>query len=173
MWSPKSNEWMGASGVQTICHLLFAIRRTAMFLGEHTHTIDTKGRIAIPAKFRDQLRAGAVITKGLDSNCLFLFPKKEWALLAEKIMALPISQANSRAFSRHLFAGASDVEFDGQGRVLIPDYLRIFAGLQKSVVVAGLYNRVELWDNERWNRYRATTERSSEKIAEQLGGLGI
>ncbi len=143
-----------------------------MLLGEYKHNLDTKGRLAIPSKFREKLSAGAIITRGLD-NCLFVFANKEWELLAEKLMALPLSQANSRAFVRLMLAGASDVFLDNQGRILIPDYLRNYAGLKKEAVVAGLYNRIEIWDKESWEKYKQKTESASEEIAEKLGELGI
>lgn len=143
-----------------------------MLLGEYKHTIDQKGRIAVPAKFRDKLSAGAIITRGLD-NCLFVFAPKEWQVLVEKLTALPLSQANSRAFVRLMLSGAMDVETDKQGRILVPDYLRKFADLKKQAVVAGLYNRVEIWDAELWEKYKSKTESASEEIAEQLGQLGI
>ncbi|HVO28933.1 MAG TPA: division/cell wall cluster transcriptional repressor MraZ [Candidatus Paceibacterota bacterium] len=143
-----------------------------MLLGEYQHNLDTKGRMAIPAKFREKLSAGAIITRGID-NCLFVFANAEWENLAQKLVALPLSQANSRAFVRLMLAGASDVELDAQGRILIPDYLRKYAGLKKTTVVAGLYNRIEIWDGDTWNAYKTKTETSSEEIAEKLGELGI
>jgi MraZ protein len=143
-----------------------------MLLGEYQHNLDIKGRVAIPAKFREKLNAGAIITRGID-NCLFVFANAEWDTLAKKLIALPLAQANSRAFVRLMLAGASDVELDNQGRILIPDYLRVYAGLKKNVIVAGLYNRVELWDEAAWTTYKKKTESSSEEIAEKLGELGI
>ena len=143
-----------------------------MLLGEFQHSLDTKGRMAIPAKFRDKLVSGAIITRGID-NCLFVFAHAEWEALATKLIALPLAQANSRAFVRLMLAGASDVVFDNQGSILIPDYLRKYAGLKKDVVVAGLYNRIEVWDESAWQSYKTKTESSSEAIAEQLGELGI
>jgi len=143
-----------------------------MFIGEFKHTIDDKGRMAVPAKFRDAFKAGAIVTRGLD-RCLFIFEKKEWDMLAEKIKALPISQANSRAFSRLMLGGAMEVNLDVQGRILLPDYLREYGGLKKQAVVAGLYNRLEIWDEESWKKYKDKTEASSEDIAENLEGLGI
>ena len=143
-----------------------------MFLGEYQHSIDEKGRMAIPIKFRKLLEKGAVVTRGLDS-CLFLYPKKEWEVLAEKIAALPISQADSRAFSRHMLSGAMEVEIDKQGRAVLPDYLRKFAGISKKTVVAGLYNRVEIWDAEKWESYKQSTENQSNEIAERMRELGI
>src|SRR5271170_4894910 len=132
-----------------------------MLLGEYQHNLDTKGRMAIPAKFREILSTGAIITRGID-NCLFVFANAEWDLLAKKLIALPLAQANSRAFVRLMLAGATDVAVDTQGRILIPDYLRKYAGLNKEVVVAGLYNRIEIWDDASWNSYKTKTERSSE-----------
>jgi MraZ protein len=146
--------------------------RKAMLLGEYQHNLDIKGRVAIPAKFRDKLSAGAIITRGID-NCLFVFANIEWDALAKKLIALPLAQANSRAFVRLMLAGASDVEIDNQGRILIPDYLRKYAGLKKEVTIAGLYNRIEIWDEAAWRSYKTKTESSSEEIAEKLGELGI
>jgi MraZ protein len=128
--------------------------------------------MAIPAKFRDQLGGGAIVTRGLD-KCLFVFANREWQALAEKLMALPLAQANSRAFVRLMLAGAVDVSLDSQGRILVPDYLRKYAELKKDVVVAGLYSRAEIWDAELWDRYKQKTEGASEEIAEKLGELGI
>lgn len=143
-----------------------------MFIGEYQHNLDSKGRMAIPAKFRQKLGAGAIITRGLD-RCLFIFDAKEWEILAQKLIALPLAQANSRAFVRLMLAGAVDVELDKQGRILIPDYLREYAGLKKQVIVAGLYNRIEIWDSEAWKQYKNKTESHSDEIAEKLGELGI
>ena len=143
-----------------------------MFIGEYQHTIDQKGRMAIPIKFRARLTKGAVVTKGLD-DCLFLYPKEEWAQLAGKLAAMTIARADSRAFSRLMLAGAMEVDIDKQGRALIPDYLRQYAGIKKTVIVAGLYNRLELWDQDRWNQYKQGTERKSGDIAEALGELGV
>lgn len=143
-----------------------------MFLGEYTHTIDSKGRLAIPVKFRKALSLGAVLTRGLD-NCLFLYPKSEWDKLAERLSKLPISQANTRAFARLMLAGAWEVEFDKQGRIFLPGYLRTFAQIKKKTVITGLYNRLEIWDEEAWKRYKEGTEKSSKDIAEALGELGV
>lgn len=143
-----------------------------MLLGEYKHNLDSKGRLAIPAKFREKLSSGAIITRGLDS-CLFVFGNKEWDTLAQKLIALPLSKANSRAFVRLMLAGAMDVEVDSQGRILIPDYLRTYASLHKEIVIAGLYNRMEIWDKSTWERYKQKTESASEEIAEKLGELGI
>ncbi|MFA6495393.1 MAG: division/cell wall cluster transcriptional repressor MraZ [Candidatus Paceibacterota bacterium] len=146
--------------------------KKAMFLGEYKHNLDTKGRIAVPAKFRGQLDGGAILTRGLD-HCLFLFPKNEWDELVKKLVALPLAQADSRAFVRLMLSGASDVVFDGQGRILIPDHLRAYARVSKAAVVTGLYNRIEIWDEAQWQSYKTKTESASDEIAEKLGQLGI
>lgn len=143
-----------------------------MFIGEFVHNLDDKGRLAVPIKFRKELADGAVVTRGLD-NCLFLYTKKEWGKLAEKLAALPISQANSRAFARLMLAGAMDLEMDKQGRMVLPEYLRNFASLKKNVVVAGLYSRLEFWDEEKWNKYKNQTEAESSEIAERMAELGV
>jgi len=141
-----------------------------MFIGEYQHNLDVKGRVAIPAKFRAKLTENAIITRGLD-RCLFVFTQKEWEVLAQKLISLPLAQANSRAFVRLMLAGATDVEFDSQGRILIPDYLRKYADFKKQIVIAGLYNRIEIWDAETWKEYKQKTESASDEIAEKLMGL--
>ena len=143
-----------------------------MFIGEYLHSLDEKNRMAVPVKFRVKLGKGAVVTKGLD-HCLFLFNAADWEEFVQKIKNLQMSQANNRAFSRLMLAGAMEVDLDNQGRILLPDYLKQYAGLKKQVVVAGLYNRVEIWDEETWQQYKTKTESSSDEIAERLGGLGI
>lgn len=143
-----------------------------MFIGEYHHALDEKGRVQIPVKFRADLLKGAVVTRGLDS-CLFVYTKREWEILAEKLSRLPIAKANSRAFARLMLAGAMELEVDKQGRALLPEYLRQFATLKKNVVIAGLYNRLELWDKDAWKRYRSGTEKQSGDIAEALGELGV
>ena len=143
-----------------------------MFIGEFTHNLDSKGRIALPVKFRQKLFGGAIITRGLD-RCLFLFPNKEWEILAQKLIALPLAKSDSRAFVRLMLAGAMDVGSDKQGRILIPDYLREYAALKKETVITGLYNKIEIWDGENWKQYKNKTESASEEIAEKLSELGI
>ncbi|MDD5251911.1 MAG: division/cell wall cluster transcriptional repressor MraZ [Patescibacteria group bacterium] len=143
-----------------------------MFIGEYHHVVDEKGRLAIPVKFRRELAKGAVVTRGLDS-CLFVYTAAEWKKLAGRLASLPFSQANSRAFARLMLAGAMDVESDKQGRVVLPEYLRHYASLNKEVVVAGLYNRLEIWDMAAWEKYKAETEKNSNEIAEKMGELGV
>jgi len=147
-------------------------RRPAMFIGEYKHSLDEKGRLAIPTKFRKELSKGAVVTRGLDTS-LFLFPKEEWDKLAQKLASLPLGQSNSRAFARLMLAGAMDITLDKQGRVVLPEYLRSYASLKKSTVVAGLYNRLEIWDEEKWEVYKKKVESDADHVAEQLGELGI
>lgn len=142
-----------------------------MFIGEYQHNLDEKGRVAVPANFRRQLK-GAIITRGLD-RCLFVFNKGDWETLAKKLIALPMTQANSRAFVRLMLAGAMEAPLDRQGRILVPDYLRQYADLKKIVIVTGLYNRIEIWDDVIWHKYKSKTEASSDEIAEKLGELGI
>lgn len=143
-----------------------------MFLGEYYYNLDSKGRISIPSKIRSKIGESVIITRGLD-NCLFVYEKKEWEELANKIKNLPLSQANSRAFARLMLAGAMEVNLDSQGRILIPDYLKKFAQLKKRVVLVGVYNRLEIWDEENWNNYKNKTEKESSEIAEKLSQLGI
>ena len=143
-----------------------------MFIGEYHHNIDEKGRLAIPVKFRKDLAKGAVVTRGLD-NCLFLYTLEEWKKLADKLSKLPISKSNTRAFARLMLAGAMDVQIDKQGRVVLPDYLRKYAGLKKKTVVAGLFNRLEIWDEKSWSIYKQGVEKESTDIANELGDLGI
>ncbi len=143
-----------------------------MFIGEYKYNLDNKNRLAVPSKFRKLFKDGLVITKGLD-NCLFIYTSKEWKKLADKLANLPFSQAKSRAFSRMMLAGAMDVNLDGQGRVVLPDYLKGFASLNKKVIIAGLYNRLEVWDEKMWTKYQRTSEKDSNEIAEGLVDLGI
>lgn len=128
--------------------------------------------MAVPAKFRPELTHAAVITRGLD-HCLYVFTQGEWEAMAQKIKALPMTNANARAFQRLMLSGATEVEFDSQGRVLIPEYLRTYAGLSKQAVVAGVYSRLEIWDEAAWNAYKTKTEAAGDEIAERLGDLGI
>lgn len=142
-----------------------------MFIGEYKHNLDNKNRLAVPAKFRKDLGRRVVVTKGLDS-CLFLYPSKEWELVAGKLGELSTGQADSRNFVRIMLSGAMDVEIDSTGRILIPDYLKAFAGFKETVVVAGLYKRLELWDKDRWETYKSKIEKETDSLAEKLGQVG-
>lgn len=141
-----------------------------MFKGEYNHTIDTKGRLIVPAKFRDILGDTFVVTKGLD-GCLFVYPNEEWTNIENKFREIPLTTKDARKFSRFFFAGAADCEVDKQGRILIPSVLREFAGLQKEVVLVGVLNRIEIWSKERWlgeNEYEDMDE-----VAEHMAELGL
>lgn len=143
-----------------------------MLIGEYHYNLDNKGRLAIPAKLRNELGGSVIVTRGLDM-CLFIYPKKEWDLLLQRLNNLPLTQANSRAFSRFMLAGAIEAEIDQQGRILIPEYLRQFAKLNKKVIIAGINNRLEIWDENLWNDYRIRTEKEVNDIAEKLIEFGI
>ncbi|MFW5940813.1 MAG: division/cell wall cluster transcriptional repressor MraZ [Chloroflexota bacterium] len=141
-----------------------------MFLGEYTHTIDDKGRITIPAKFRGELATGLVVTRGFDQN-LMVFPLKEWEALAERIAQRPLGDEDVRAFRRRVFSGAVDLAPDRQGRIVLPQYLRDFAGIDGEVVVAGVFNYIELWNTEAWQSVRASIEDNND--ASRWEDLGI
>ena len=141
-----------------------------MFIGEFHHSLDDKGRLSIPAKFRATLAEGAVVTRGLDKT-LFLYQKSEWEKLAGKIAALPLGQSDTRAFARLMLAGALECEIDKAGRVVLPEYLRSYAALAKNVVITGLYDRLEIWDEDAWNAYATQTAQSGNDIAERLGSV--
>ncbi|OGZ58580.1 MAG: cell division/cell wall cluster transcriptional repressor MraZ [Candidatus Spechtbacteria bacterium RIFCSPHIGHO2_02_FULL_43_15b] len=143
-----------------------------MLIGEYSHTIDEKRRLAIPSKFRKELGNKAIITRGLD-NCLFVFPEKEWNDLSEKLKTLPLGQRDARGFIRLILAGAMDVSFDSLGRILVPDYLKEYSKLKKQVIVTGVLNRLEIWDESIWNEYKSRTEKEAGNIAERLGELGV
>ena len=142
-----------------------------MFTGEYRHSVDDKGRIAVPSKFRAQLDSGAVVSRWLDS-CLAIHTKAGWDALADKIATLQITDERSRRFSRFIFAGALEVSLDGQGRVLIPTYLRETAGLESEAVVVGSRDHAEIWAPARWDDYRRGLE-DPDALAEALQGLGI
>ena len=120
-----------------------------MFMGEYNHTIDAKGRLIIPSRFRDLLGEEFVLTRGLD-GCLSIYPMDEWAAFEEKLRALPLTNKDARTFSRFFVAGATNCELDKQGRILVPQTLREFAGLEKDVVLTGNLNRIEVWSKEKW-----------------------
>jgi len=142
-----------------------------MFMGQFQHSLDTKGRLIIPAKFRDILDLSFVLTKGLD-KCLFVYPKDEWSLLEQKLKALPFTQKDARAFIRFFFAGAVETEIDKQGRILIPPHLREHAHIDRDVVIIGVSNRAEIWSRELWDKYSEDAALSYEDIAEKID-LGI
>lgn len=143
-----------------------------MFIGEYNHTLDNKGRMTIPSKFRESLGEEFVITKGLDS-CLFIYPKSEWEIFENKLKALPLTNKDARAFVRYFFAGAIECTLDKQGRVLIPPNLRTHSGIDKDAIVIGVSTRVEIWSSENWKEYTEDDNLSYESIAENMQDLGI
>ena len=143
-----------------------------MLIGEYRHTIDTKKRLALPAKFRKELGNKVVITKGVN-NCLVLYTEKGWKIMSEKLGKLPISQVEARSFARIILAGAMEVGLDKLGRILIPDYLKKYAALKKNVVICGLSDRLEIWDSTKWDSYKNKTEKQVDSLVSKLGDLGI
>ncbi len=143
-----------------------------MLIGEYTHKIDPKKRLAIPSKFRKEIGDKAVIAKGLD-QCLTVYSIAEWEKVAEKLSELPAGKSENRNFVRDFFSGASDVEMDSLGRILIPDYLKKIADLKEKVVIVGVYKRLEIWDEGKWNEYKARVEKQTDILAEKLGELGV
>jgi MraZ protein len=143
-----------------------------MFIGEYSHSIDPKNRMAVPSKFRGELGNKLVVTRGLD-KCLFIYPMKVWEEIAKKFGSFPMGEPGTRSFARLMLAGATDVDVDKQGRILIPEYLRSYAMLKRDVVVAGLFDRLELWDEKKWAQYKTKAEKDTDTIAQKLGELGL
>lgn len=138
-----------------------------MFMGEFEHTLDPKGRLFIPARFREGLGKNFIVTRGLD-NCLFVYPPREWETLEEKLRSLPFTKGEVRAFLRFFFAGATECEPDKQGRILLPATLREYAGIEKEVVLIGVSSRVEIWSLENWAAYSEKAEAEYNALAEKL-----
>ncbi|TFB23306.1 division/cell wall cluster transcriptional repressor MraZ [Filobacillus milosensis] len=143
-----------------------------MFMGEFQHNIDSKGRIIVPAKFREGLGDSFVLTRGLD-NCLFAYPQEEWRILEEKLKKLPLTKKDARAFTRFFFSGAIECEIDKQGRINIPSPLRNFADLEKECIIIGVSNRIELWSKDKWTDYVEESEESFAEIAENMMDFDI
>ncbi|WP_026485525.1 division/cell wall cluster transcriptional repressor MraZ [Caldanaerobius polysaccharolyticus] len=143
-----------------------------MFFGEYQHTMDSKGRVIMPSKFREGLGDTFIITKGLD-ECLFVYSLSEWERIEHKLKELPLNKKDARAFMRFFFAGASQCEVDKQGRVLIPQNLREYASLKKDLMIIGVSTRVEIWSLDKWQKYVDDTDVSFEEIAENLENLEI
>ena len=143
-----------------------------MFIGEYQHSLDSKGRIIIPSKFRDELGYEFVITKGLD-NCLFIYPNDEWKILEDKLKSLPLTNRDARAFIRFFFSGASESNLDKQGRVLIPLNLREHSMIDKDAVIIGVSTRLEIWSKDIWEAYISEDNLSYDSIAEKMADLGI
>lgn len=143
-----------------------------MFIGEYQHTLDNKGRIIIPSKFRDALGDSFVITKGLDT-CLFVYSMEEWNIIQDKLKALPLTNKDARAFVRFFFSGANEVSLDKQGRVLLPSNLREHSKLDKDTVVIGVATRIEIWSKDEWENYNSDDSLGYDEIAERMAELGI
>lgn len=145
---------------------------TTMLIGEYVHTLDSKKRLSLPAKFRKEIGRKVVITRGLDA-CLFMFPEKAWGKIAQKLQELPIGAADTRGMGRFLLSGATESDVDGAGRILIPDYLKDFAKLKTKVVIAGVLERVEIWNEGNWTQYKRQMETKADSMAQKLGDLGV
>ena len=146
--------------------------RKGMFIGEYQHVLDPKHRLAVPSKFRGELGSRVVVTRGLD-RCLFLYPMKVWEGIAEKLSSFPLGDPEARSFVRLLLAGAVEGDIDSQGRILLPEYLRKYASLEREVTVAGVFNRLEIWNAKRWQEYREKAEGDTDAVAEKLSQLGL
>src|SRR5690606_24958166 len=142
-----------------------------MLIGEYNHTLDPKKRLSLPSKWRSELGKSLIVTRGLD-NCLFVYTLTSWQTLTEKVAGLPLGQADTRGFNRFFLSGAVEVEVDKAGRILVPDFLKDFAKLKNKVVLAGLHDRVEIWDEKKWNDYKRKIEEQADKLAEKLGSVG-
>ena len=143
-----------------------------MLIGEYKHTLDTKRRLSLPSKWRDELGVKLVVTRGLD-NCLFVYPLKEWKTITDKVGQLPLGQADTRSFNRFFLSGAVEVEVDSVGRILVPDFLKDFGKLDSKVVLAGIHNRIEIWDEKKWESYKRSIETQADQLAEKLGEIGV
>ncbi len=143
-----------------------------MLIGEFTHSIDDKNRISLPIKFRKEVGKKVVVTHGLD-NCLFLYPLNEWEKIAEKLANLSMGQSDTRGFNRFMLAGATEVDVDSVGRMLVPQYLKEFAHLGEKVVFTGVHNRIELWNEDRWTEYKKKIGAKADQLAEKLGEIGV
>lgn len=142
-----------------------------MLIGEYTHSLDEKKRLSLPSKFRKELGKKVVITRGLD-NCLFVYSPNAWERISQKLAELPIGQADTRGMSRFMLSGAVEADVDSAGRILIPDFLKEFAGLKNKVVLAGINDRVEIWNEKAWNEYKRHIEKQADTLAEKLGEFG-
>lgn len=141
-----------------------------MFIGEYVHTVDDKKRISLPSKFRKGVGKNIVVTRGLD-NCLFIYTTAEWKKIAEELGS-GWTRSDQRGIHRFIYGGAQEVSVDSVGRILIPDYLKRFAGLKNKVVFAGVHNRIEVWNDQKWSQYKQTMEKRAEELSEKLGSAG-
>lgn len=143
-----------------------------MLIGEYTHSIDEKNRASLPVKFRKEMGKTVVVTPGLD-KCLFVFAKAEWQKISGKLSEFSMLQADNRSFNRFMFGGAVEVEIDTLGRMLLPDFLKDYAGLAGKVVMIGVLNRVEIWNEKSWSGYKKIVEGQADTLAEKLGNAGV
>ena len=164
----KKNKRLGG-GIIVFSHLGL---NPIMFIGEYKYTIDSKKRLALPLKFRKELGKKIIVTKGTN-NCLVVYTEKGWKEYAEKLGKMPASQPEARTFARIVLAGAMESLVDKLGRILVPDYLKTYAGLEKDVVVCGLSDRLEVWDSTKWEEYKNSAEKEVDSLISKLGNLGI
>ncbi len=143
-----------------------------MLIGEYIHTIDNKNRVSLPAKFRKEMGKSLVVTPGLD-NCLFIFTKKEWVKISEKLSEFSMLSSDNRSFNRFMFGGATEVDVDNIGRFLLPPFLKARADLSDKVALVGVQNRVEIWNEKAWTNYKKVVEKQADGLAEKLGGIGM
>ncbi len=173
----KEGFWLGTKNTEVVrsgekwfnCSLKWGVK---VFIGEYHHTLDGKGRLILPAKFRTHLGDCCIATRGLD-HCLFVFPIEEWRSLEQRLRNLPLTKPEARAFSRFFFSGATECELDGQGRILISPSLREYAAINREIVIIGVSARIEIWAKERWLDYCAKAEETYEELAEKMGEGGI
>jgi MraZ protein len=143
-----------------------------MLIGEYTHSLDSKKRLSLPSKFRKEIGKKVVVTHGLDT-CLFVYPMKTWESVSTKLAELSIGQSDTRGFSRFILAGAIESDVDSIGRILIPDFLKDFAALKNKVVITGVHNRIEIWNEKHWGEYKKRMEKQADVLAEKLGDIGV
>lgn len=160
---------MSSSGMKWYASFSF---KNTMLIGQHVHILDSKKRISLPAKFRKELGKKVVLTNGLD-QCIFIYSIKEWQTIASKLGNLGFGNASTRSFNRFLLGGAEEVEIDSAGRILVPEFLKEFASLKEKVVLTGVQNRVEIWDEARWSTYVKNVAEEADSLAEKLGEVGL
>lgn len=154
----------------TLC--AWVLGRGDVFLGEYSHTIDEKGRLTIPSKYRFYLEDGLVVTRGVD-RCIVAYPIEEWKALVAKVMSLPSTPKPSREFARLIFSAASDLKMDRQGRILLPSVLAQYANIDSEAIIIGMSNRFEVWNPKQWEENRALLEDKAESLVEALADYGI
>ncbi len=174
LWITLVEKWervlynINQVGESGMCYFIKSI----MLIGEYIHTLDPKKRLSLPSKFRKEVGKKVVVTRGLD-KCLFVYPVAQWKDISSKIAELSIGAADSRGFNRFLLSGAVETEVDSAGRILIPDFLKDFAGLKSKAVLIGVHNRVEVWDEKAWSQYKSKIEGDADMLAEKLSNIGI